>query len=74
MNETASYPYAYLHHDDCGGIAFYLSRKQGEAEVMRARDALLANGIVPESGTPVICGNCGRDIWSPSPRAIVAVR
>ena len=69
-----NYPFAYLHYDDCGGIAFYLSRRPEPYETMRANEALLINGSVAEPYTRVLCGNCGRVVCAPSRDAIVDVR
>ena len=56
------YNYAYVHKGEggCGEYAFYLSRKPAEYSVLASKEIMAIDGSTPETGSPIICGSCGK--------------
>jgi hypothetical protein len=50
-------------HTICGGIVFFHDGvPQGRKAVINPNKVLLANGVKPREGDPIICIHCGYDV------------
>lgn len=56
--DQSTYPYVYMHNEGCKGESFYLKTVPAMNSNIIAFDHVYPNGMVPASGTAVVCYEC----------------